>query len=287
MTISKDLEKTLINDNDLEKSYSITGDLNRSWMKKQIACLFNIYNNHGAGFESRNVQHIRAGIQQYQARTPFQNLLVFANTSFKAWNRLLALTVPAVTSGIKDINLFFIRDTQAEPWPETLTALELAGIENIYVITHNHLKTLPTTPEMFQNSIIADLCPESISHLFSNLLPDNTEYTRCFYKPSLRGLIWAEAEYTWNLEIITRTHPDVSFTLAGPEIPGNVHGLKVSKNDFSALTNEHWDIFMGSEHLYTQTRIPLGLSPGMEALWLWPHIDNHFFKTRQIYCKEI
>ncbi|MFN2266964.1 MAG: hypothetical protein ABR533_01710 [Desulfonatronovibrio sp.] len=286
MIISKDLEKNLVSDNDLEKSYSITGDLNRSWMKKQIACLFNIY-NHNDGFESTSTQHIRAGIEQYQARNSFQNLLVFANNSFTAWNRLLSLTVPAVTSGIKDIGVFFIRDTQAEPYPEILTALELAGIENIYVITHDQLKTLRANSDLFIDSIIADLCPENISHLLSNSFSDNTEYTRCFYKHSLKGLIWAEPEYVWNLETITKAHPDVIFTIAGPEIPDDVHCMTVSEKDLSTLTKKHWDIFLGPEYLYTQTRIPLGLSPGMEALWLWPNIDNHFFKTRQTYCKEI
>lgn len=286
MIISKDLEKTLINDDDLEQSYFLTGDLNRSWMKKHISCLFNIY-KYNDGFVSTNIQHIRAGIQQYRASAPFQNLLVFVNTSFKAWNRLLALIVPAITSGIKDIDVFFIREPRAEPCPEILTALELAGIENIYVLTQDHLKTLSARFKLCQNSIITDLCPENISHLFSNLLPDNTKYTRCFYKPCLRGLIWTEPEYALDLEIITRTHPDVIFTIAGPEIHKNVHHLEVSQKDFFTLANEHWDIFLGPEYLYTQTHIPLGLSPGMEALWLWPDIDSHFFKTKQTYCKEI
>ncbi|RQD67528.1 MAG: hypothetical protein D5R98_00785 [Desulfonatronovibrio sp. MSAO_Bac4] len=286
MIVSKDLEKRLIDDNDLEKSYSITGDLNRSWMKKQIACLFNIY-NHNAGFESTSIQHMRAGIQQYQAQAPFQSLLVFVNNSFRAWNRLLALTVPAVTSGIKDIGVFFVRDNQAEPYPQILTALELAGIENIYVITQDQLKSLPVTSDMFQNSIIADICPENISHFPGISLSGNFKYTRCFHKSSFEGLVWAESEYDWNLEIIQEAHPDVSFTIAGPETPIDVPGLTVSKKDFSTLTKKHWDLFLGPENLYTQTNIPLGLSPGMEALWLWPHIDNHFFKTRQTYCKEI
>ena len=274
----------LVTDQELEKAYETVGDLNRSWMKKHLAYLFSFY-GHEISLEKTRTSRQRTGFVFSEAVSPAPGAVILADSCPGIWNRILAALVPAMAAGVGDISVFLFRNKEGI-CPEILTALELAGIEDIFLIEHPQV---PAVMKMCANasSLILDLCFRSpVPADFSQRSCGFKTYIRLFFDGKPRGLVWTGDDHEWDYETIRWAHPDMEFTLCGTKADSAPSGFICSSPQDSEILEEKWDLFLGPEEVFRAAGITRGFSPGMEPFWIWPEIDKGLFMTSRLYWKE-
>ncbi|MFP4083793.1 MAG: hypothetical protein ACLFP9_03455 [Desulfonatronovibrio sp.] len=277
----------LVSDEVMAQSYQDTGDLQRSWMKKFIAYLLSFY-GHETRSEYIETARRKTGFSQTRTSFPVPKTVILTDTRLKSWNRLLAAAIPAIAAGTDEILVFLNKEDKDEPCPEILTSLELAGIENIFVIPSENVRLLFQGITEDGPLAIMDLCTQSpVEKYFYNHPRYAQKYIRLILRNKPEILIWAEHKNSWDYEAIQRAHPDAGFTLAGP-VPGDAPQNFIRTDaDIHELFKKSFDLFLGPEKMFTSCAIPRGFSRGMEPFWLWPEIDNSFFTINRIHLQEI
>lgn len=276
------LDQYLISEQLLAEAYDQTGDYKRSLMKKHIALLLDFY-GHTPGYQEQQTVNTNTGYTHLKSYTPSKSLSVLLDLEFNAWNRLLAAVIPAAASGVAEIAAFFTGPCKTVPDSATLNALELAGIELIYRIPHR--QNLLSDPDLHHRSgLIIDFCDKPSS---SDLLFSYISKLKSIWLGSLepmKGLIWADSKLSWNYELIAACHPEIAFTVAG-EFIGSFPDFDYTKPDQHLLEQE-WDIFFGPRELFSKVNASRGFTPGLEFSWIWPELDQSFFKSKKFFCKE-
>lgn len=277
----------LVDDEVMAQSYQTTGDLNRSWMKKFIAYLMSFY-GHETRTEYVETARRKTGFSQTRISFPVPRTVILTDARLKTWNRLLAAAIPAIAAGTGEIFVFLILDDRDELCPEILTSLELAGIENIFVISPENTLSLAQSITEDGPLAIIDLCTQSpVEKYFYNHPHHTKKYIRLPMQNNPEILIWTDRENIWNYEIIQWAHPDARFTLGGPLSGNGPKNFSRTDADIPELLNKSFDLFLGPEKMFRSGAIPRGFSQGMEPFWLWPEIDNSFFTINRLYCQEI
>ncbi len=285
-----DVEHFLVSEEIMARAYSLSTADERAWMKKQIAHLC-------AEFAPKEL-HIREESRRsngfhssFKRSGPLEFTGLILNRALPAWNKILALLVPAVMHKTSRIGVF-IQDTDPEDIPrELLTALELAGIEDIYCLKNNDL--LLSLPAL-------DQCMRSVFFHFSaqpleqsgqenriNWLDGQGTTFNLFSKSILKAGIWAGTDLNWNWKILTWANPDVTFMVAGEnawQAPQHFELLTMNRDDF---LNLDMDVFYGPMEDFGRSRAFLGLSPGMEACWVWPGLDSSLFTVRREFWGDL
>lgn len=285
MFLYNEWSRFLITDQELGQSYEIVGDLKRSWIKKHLAYLFSFY-GHDPSLEKTRSSRQRAGFVHREEARPVPGAVIFADSYPGIWNRLLAAFVPAIAAGVGDISVFLIRG-RGNTCPEILTALELAGIENIFSIDQTQAGSVADMTNGL-DAVLMDLCTQSPvpDHFLQK--PDNVrKYIRLFFDGTPRGLIWTGELEAWDYESVKWAHPDMEFTVGGPQADYVPPGFASTGSGIPEILEEHWDFFLGPEHVFRSSRIARGFSRGMEPFWIWPEIDKSFFMINRVYWKEI
>jgi hypothetical protein len=285
MIPSRDWSQYLVNDQVLAQSYTLVGDFKRSWMKKYIAYLFSYY-GHEPRTQCVSSARERAGFIHDTLYSPVPEVLVIAHSYPKIWNRLLASVIPAISAGVEQIYICLIKNHE-EPCPEILTSLELAGVENIFLIDG---------PETFFANILdsvrdaglIDLCAKSPMQKILFMSPGKAQhYIRLFFARRPRALIWTENHSAWDYDILKWAHPDMEFTVGGPLAHKAPSGFVKTDAAIQQLLSEKYDLFLGPEDIFRASMVARGFSPGMEPFWLWPELDKSFFRIHRTYWKEI
>ncbi|MFO7727187.1 MAG: hypothetical protein R6X11_02555 [Desulfonatronovibrio sp.] len=283
----RDWNTCLVSDEVMAQSYRDTGDLKRSWMKKFIAYLLSFY-GHETRAEYIETSRRKTGFSQTRISFPVPRTVILTNTGLKAWNRLLAAAIPAIAAGTDEIFVLLVKEDKDEICAEILTALELAGIENIFFLSPEDALLLSRNISEDGPLAVIDLCTQSPVEKYFHSHPLSTrKYIHLPLRNNPRILVWAEHKSIWDYEIIQWAHPDAGFTLAGP-VPGSAP-QKFTVTDVPApeLFKKSFDLFLGPEKMFRSGTMPRGFSRGMEPFWLWPEIDNNFFIVNRIHCQEI
>ncbi len=283
---SKDWNRYLVSDQVLSYSYDFVGDVNRSWIKKFIAYLFSYY-GHDSRTECVHKARERAGFVHERVSSPVPGVAVLADSHFKNWNRLLASVIPAAAAGTADILVFLIKNHE-QPCPEILAALELAGVENIFLIDQQEIRSVAGVLSNARDAAIIDLCSRSpVEDIFAKHPDNNHKYIRLFFDHRPRALVWTERDTTWDYDTLKWAHPDVEFTVSGPLAGKAPSGFTAAQAELHQLPIHSYDLFLGPGDIFRSTRIARGFSRGMEPFWLWPEIDRNFFMINRVYWKEI
>ena len=285
-----DLEHFLVSEEIMARAYSLSSADERAWMKKQIAHLC-------AEFAPQEL-YIR---EESQRSNDFHSSLIrsdpleftglILNKALPAWNKILALLVPAVMYKTSRIGVF-IQDIDPEDIPrELLTALELAGIEDIYCLKNKDLLlTLPALKQCMRSAFFqfGDQTLELTGRESRiNWLHGQGTTLNLLSGSVLKAGLWAGADLIWNWKILTWANPDITFMVAGEnawQAPQNFELLTTNREDF---LNLDMDIFYGPMEDFGRSRAFLGLSPGMEACWVWPGLDPSFFTVRRKFWGDL
>lgn len=276
MHILSNLESCLMSEEILARAYEHTSAARRAWIKKQIAHLCACYPaDHCLDKETL------CRLDGSFSRTSISRHLDFAGlilgSTLPAWNKVLALLVPAVMNHASATAIFITGKKPEEVPADFLTALELAGIEDIYLVSSNLLHTwLHGLDRSLQAAFFV---PDSgtSEELAWNLLPGKVKKLALPWKSGLKAGVWAGKQLDWDWDVISWANPDVHFMVAGEQARLAPPAFEVLELDRAEFLDLDMDVFFGPRDLFLQTRAFLGLYPGMEACWIWPGLDPAFF----------
>lgn len=280
MSITSDLDSYLISDDILAAAYSGTTLKCRAWMKKQTAHLCTHYGLDGHHY-TRSLQHRASAFSRTSMSRPVDYAGLIIDSSPPAWNKLLALLVPAAMQGSTETGVFVLSDNPEAINPELLTAMELAGIEDIYCLDMDTLQVWLSrqgqNPECLFFSCSRDFnVPDKGNHPFNRRrwlnLPAGNTY---------RAAVWADKNHDWDWDALAWANPDVYFLAAGEKAGQAPEGFEILDVEPGELKDLEVDVFFGPEEYFRESRARLGLSPGLEACWVWPGLDRHFFSSRR------
>ncbi len=280
MSITSDLDSYLISDEIMAAAYSGTSLQRRAWMKKQTAHVCTHYGLDGSHY-TKSLQYSASGFSRTSMSRPLEYAGLIIDSSPPAWNKLLALLVPAAMQTSTDTGVFVLSEDPAAINPELLTALELAGIEDIYCLD-------PDTLQDWLNSQRQDLECLFFACTRDFNVPDKGHYPldgrRWLHLPgpkTYRAAVWAGKNDNWDWDALAWANPDVYFLVAGEKSGQAPEGFELLDAEPGDLQDIDLEVFYGPEEYFRESRARLGLSPGLEACWVWPGLDRHFFSSRR------
>lgn len=280
MSITSELDSYLISDDIVAAAYSGTTLKQRAWMKKQAAHLCAHYGLDGHHY-TKSLQHRASDFSRTSMSRPVDYAGLIIDSSPPAWNKLLALLVPAAMQGSTETGVFVLSDNPATINPELLTALELAGIEDIYCLDLDTLKDWLSRQGQDLDCLFF-ACSRDFNVPDKGSLPFNRH--RWLHLPgqkTYRAAVWADKNHDWDWDALAWANPDVYFLAAGEKAGQAPEGFDILDVEPGELKDMDVDVFFGPEEYFKDTRAPLGLSPGLEACWVWPGLDRHFFSSRR------
>jgi hypothetical protein len=271
-------------DNVLAAAYASVGDVERSWIKKNIAQLYAL--------------HPPAGTDRTSTRTNWSG--GFATTSIRLvrpWACLVcpesipeagagpagiaAALVPVMTAGISDI--LVILPPPSLQSPHLLATLELCGLENVYTVPREAIpRQLIALVAQESTGLILDMgglasCDPLTSKAFNRSI---------IWRPRHAGQlrIWCSAPDQWDWSTLDWNHPHARIEAWGPcreTAPGHVLRDDGDWDNFRRLSGAlgvDADMLHGPE-LSGEWGLPgngLILTPGQEGCWYWPDLDPGF-----------
>ncbi len=205
--------KYLVPDQSLARAYDITGEQKRAGMKQLIAWLVDFYRINPCLRQTGSAE-FKSGFKAWVQKAPVQELVFYIPPGYSSWNRLLAAVIPAVTAGVSSLACVMDLTPGSEPDPGVLAALELAGIENIFLLrddfSFDDFSKQPVPGGMICVSL--DSWPRAALDIW----PESAEMRGLGPEAPLKGLIWLEPGLDWDFDLILQSHPGVGFTVSGP-----------------------------------------------------------------------
>ncbi len=280
MSITSELEPYLVSDEIMAAAYAGTSLQRRAWMKKQTAHLCSHYGLDPAQHFQRLVYQDSA-LSGTSISRPVEFVGLVIDSNAAAWNKILALMVPAAVYAGSGTAVFIPDKDQSELPPDLLTALELAGIENIFCLSLDDLTEWKNSLDDKLECIFFSVTKENHSPEQNYLFLGKQHWLHLSPVHFSRAAVWVGKEEHWDWEAMIWANPEVSFIAAGTNsvlAPGAVQVLDMDLSDF---LKQDMDVYYGPEEYFRHTMACLGLSPGMEACWVWPGLDSRFFLSRR------
>ena len=295
-------------DDVLAAAYASVGDVERSWIKKNIAQLYAL--------------HPPAGMDQTRTRTRWRSGLATTSTSLvKPWACLVcpepmpeagsasesltlaeslagpfvgagpagiaAALVPVMTAGISDI--LAILPPSSLQSAHLLTTLELCGLENVYAVPREAIpRELHALVAREPTGLILDLgglasCDPLTAEAFHRTM---------VWRPRLSGRlrIWCAEPDQWDWSTLEWNHPHARIEAWGPcreTAPDRVLQGDGDWDDFHRLPGAVLGVGADMLHAPNMSGLPdlpgpgLILTPGQEGCWYWPDLDPGFLCFRR------
>jgi len=196
--------------------------------------------------------------------------------------KLLAALLPARTSGAAHVAV--VRPAGWGWEDQVLTALELAGQEDVFAVT----------PEVWARCC-ADLAkvggPCAVLDLQAGqgrlAVPDGIQAWRAPAAPSIGVFYEEEGEgVPVDPAVLVRFHPDSRITLWNA--PRRTRGAAGRRGTFAAFAAARHDAVFVPEARLSEAleHCPLALGPGGEAHWFWPGLDARLLGQTRIGFME-
>jgi len=257
------LEAYRMDDARLVEAYEHTSSALRARLKTAIALQCALEKERPVLEECRRISRV-SGFEYRVAQCPADWVLVVLDPLHNSPARLVAAVLPAILAGVKYIH---VAGVGASPSAKACVALELAGVEEIFV--------MPDNSPVLQNLLLAlhQWKPDGRLLLFptveSRLSAEFVTLRQTARKLGLR--LWQD-----------RPKPRLLLTtVADKERQGSVgwaHGaaeLEYTENPTSL------PLGMDAAYLSTATNLsfPQLFGPGLEACWFHPRLDVRFFQN--------
>lgn len=252
-------EKYGLKDSILDKAYQKTTARQRSFFKQQIADLSYIYPFNQPS-QKREEKYF--SICTYKKQTkPFRKVLCIIEPKFLAINQVLAVVLPLIASGIEQIGIVFIGKINFSQRFYFLTALELAGINNIACASKKSIYTF-WEQEDIRGVFWFGFKKEKIP--FEGIL---------WRVPQVETGVIVMQEKELDLNILLWAHPHIQFKAL---YFSNNWVEKISEKE---LETRKFFLTIGERNLFES---PLVLGKGKETSWIWPDIERYIPKQHKV-----
>ncbi len=272
----------------LAAAYASVGDVERSWIKKNIAQLYAL--------------HAPAGTVRTSTRTNWNGGFTTISTRLaRPWACLVcpepvpeavgeslvgagpagiaAALVPVMTAGISDI--LAILPPSSLQSAHLLTTLELCGLENVYAVPH---EAIPRELHALVTREPAGLILDMGSLASCDPLTAEAFHRTMVWRPRLSGRlrIWCAAPGQWDWATLEWNHPHARIEAWGPFRETAPEGIFRGDGDWDAFHRLSGTVLgVGADMLHAPdlSGLPgdaLILTPGQEGCWYWPDIDPGF-----------
>lgn len=280
------LDKHRVPEEALAKAYSAVSDLERAWIKKNIAQLY-AFDPPDAQEQIRITSRWTAGFQSFvHVRPKDWVILVLAGKSTSP-ARLVAALLPAITSGVK--NILAILVDEAAPRPHQLVALELCGLDMVCALNGRQTKKLLTfLAQSKTRGVILD--PDHL--LAQSCLPENWRDAMALWRPAaLRRMgLWTETPNQWDWQALAWNHSSLTIDVWGKPPGGKPpkklpQGFARVRGDQEAFFDAGYQVLGIPVRFLAKAppqRCDLILTPGQEGCWLWPDLHREIFLIRAI-----
>jgi hypothetical protein len=277
------VESRRIPDQAFARAYVAMSDVDRSWIKKNIAQLYALYPPNQTR-AARTSTHWHCGFASHLARRPRQWALVLLSGSNPGPARTLAALLPAVTSGIPHILVALSprhrRDTSL------LTSLELCGAELVCCLGRQQFQDLlhQLAPSWGQGAVLSlGNTPPSPSSW--KIIADSVLHGLAYWQAPLasRIALWCENPGQWLWDVLQWNHPGAHLEAWGP--------WRTEAPEYISRMAGDWDAFCDPQlfargvprAMAHDPRLPeagLLLTPGQEGCWVWPELSPDLFLHR-------
>jgi hypothetical protein len=246
------LEPHLLGEESLARAWEASTDLERAWAKSLLAALFEEHPPGPVTEERRSWW--RLGPEYSRTCSQPRAVVVYTDERFDSPARLLATVMPALAAAPGRV--FLVRNG---PWPPSmLTALELAGVEQICAIDATKITGFMEAMAAEDDVYLASLGPAPAD---SPLVP---VWTSGSAKPGI-GVFDPGDEV--DIHALAWAHPDIEPDFHRGKwrdfLGGGFHAAIVPA-----------DLVSEAAAAFT-----LVLSPGLEHFWFWPGLGRQTFLT--------
>lgn len=288
-------EDRRVPDDVLAAAYASVSDIERSWIKKNIAQLYALHTPVGMGHTSTQTCW-SGGLVTTSSRLPRPWACLLCPEQPQSGNAsclsgflaspgpagVAAALVPVMTAGIADI--LAILPPSALLSAHLLTTLELCGLESIYAVPEETMpKELSALVAREPAGLILDL------RGLASHDPVTTEVFQqtMIWRPRLSGRlrIWCTASDQWDWSTLEWNHPAARIEVWGPcRETAPDHFLQVDGNweVFRRLPDAVLGVGLDMLHAPDPLALPdlpgdtLVFTPGQEGCWYWPDLDPGF-----------
>lgn len=273
-------DKHRISEDALAQAYAALSDIERSWIKKNIAQLFALFPPN-AKEQANSAIRWTTGLQTVIRTRPKDWVILLLSGSLSGPARAISAVLPAMTSGVRNILAVF--QGQTNPPAPLLAGLEMCGVESVCSLNPRKTKELFNSLAHFPaKGVVLDL----EGSLPALRLSDSSGAMAIWRPAPLHSIgIWSETAHQWDLRTLAWSHPDLAFDVWGKTPKKLPVGFKTISGDWKAFCN----------HAYRARGIPalllrnapasccdLILTPGQEGCWHWPDLHPEIFLFRQM-----
>ncbi|TVQ97164.1 MAG: hypothetical protein EA399_14305 [Desulfovibrionales bacterium] len=270
-------------DDVLAQAYADVSDVDRSWIKKNIAQLYALHPPAGVDRLSRRISW-SGGFSTSAHRSPRPWACLLSSRSQASPAQILAALVPVMTAGIADI--LAILDPSSIRSARVLTSLELCGVEQIYTVPAAPLTnascslTSETVGQMLHHLVAtkpAGLILDLDGALRHGLLACDAFAQVAAWSPGPVPLIriWCDASEQWNWPVLKWNHPEIRIEAWGAYRETAPEHIPRSQGSWDAFQHPDGSVLGIGTHLLPSSIIPntrLTLTPGQEGCWVWPEL---------------
>jgi|GEM_PF-3161149 len=274
------LDKHKIPDKVFAQAYAALSEIERSWIKKNIAQLYALAPANTKEQTSTDTQWT-CGLHSTTRTRPrdWGILLLDASCSGPAWT--VAAILPALTSGVRHILAVFLN--QIVPSSHLLAAVELCGVDTVCCLRRKKIITLLEDLTGFSTQGVV-LNPDN--SFPGPLLPNSWQETMVVWQPAppRRMGIWSEATHQWDWPTLVWNHPNLNLEIWGTGPKKLPPGCTRMSGNWSVFCSQSYRV-LGVPDLrlpeIREQRCELILTPGQEGCWYWPDLTPQWFQTRQ------
>ncbi|MFW5487556.1 MAG: hypothetical protein ACNI3A_03920 [Desulfovibrio sp.] len=277
-------EEHRLDDSTLGKAYESVGARGRSILKTSIAALYDAYPPDAVLSSSTRHAVFDSGHIEFR-RSPVQAVFIVFPSHVSAAS-LLALAVPAMTSGATEVVCICSAEKGNVPRHETLAALELAGVENILSCSGEKLSNFLRRSDVAQGSTLCiGLALQSADMFFPS------DFTPTLVGSPHLGVFFPEhavENYGVDFDALETAFAGDSVTLWNAPTcgEGTPHFFSCQTGSWEKFCSAGYEgVLVAQEFFEPAGKIfPLVLGPGCEGLWLYPQCRRELFLRQQLFA---
>jgi hypothetical protein len=274
-------------ENQFAHAYEFHSPEQRAWLKKNISQLYTWYAKYAYTYQQSNYL-FQSGLKSAIAQKRLDWALFVLEDSFLSPAQLLAAVMPAVMSQVPEIMV--ARLSSVNGWTDSqLLALELAGVENVFVFDLSQLNEFSADLRSWSSNGGLFLLEGPENNLFfkAGATTDSGLVKWCG-RDEYRAGLWWDNNYNWDCHSLAWAQPNLSVAVWGAQDFQVQLPQKWTKRtgSWDEFLNSGYDILYVSSFEQAQTALQtfanLCLGPGQEVCWLWPDLGLSNFLSQSI-----
>lgn len=285
MTVLEPLLEYAATEEKFEAAYVALSAQERSWIKQAIAKWVAIY---GLGRNRKTELETTwpGQLKLIRRQQPLAWVVALVMEEGLSWAQVLAAVLPAYLAGVPQV--FICLSEQAVSFP-LLAAFELAGLEQVLIVSRNQVKNLLLSAGWQEESGLVVTLGKPLVTSAHHSLQAGGNWFHLGARPKIG--VWIEDAQDWNFEMLDFAHgPSRPFFFASRQ---DIKKLLLKKEVEVAICP--WEQFTGQgfsaiylpdQYVNDFEGCQLLLRKGQENFWLWPKVGPGLFldNALQVAC---